>query len=57
METIIAYVLAAWFVFSGLATVAYVGKRRDPITPGIAVATVVVQLLTVLGVLYVADII
>lgn len=45
-----SFVLVAWFVYSAVLVWRAVGKPRQPITQGVAVVTIVVTVLLVLGV-------
>lgn len=38
-----AWTLIALFVFGGLGTVCLVGRKREPITPGVAVVTLILS--------------
>lgn len=52
--TVFLIALAAYLGLGALATVAMVGKDRTPITPGTAVATVVVTSVWVTGLVVIA---
>jgi hypothetical protein len=43
------WALIAWLALGGLAAVALVGKPRKPLTPGVAVATILINALIVVG--------
>ena len=47
------WTLVAWLALGALASVALVGKPRKPLTPGVAVATVLINALIVVGVVMV----
>lgn len=43
MLILLLWLCAAFLTFGTLSTIALVGKRREPITPGMAVLTVVIN--------------
>jgi hypothetical protein len=45
------WILVAWLTLGVVLTIALIGKPRKPITPGVAVATLVINSALVLGVL------
>lgn len=44
------WALIGWLTLGAVSAVAFVGKPRQPIAPGVAVATVLVNALIVVGV-------
>lgn len=49
--SIYLWCLAGWLIFASLITVTQVGKDRKPLTPGVATAAMLINLLIVLGLL------
>ena len=48
----IQILMIVWFALGAGATLASIDKPRDPITPGLAVGSIVVTALMILGVIF-----
>ncbi len=54
MITIVTALLITLIGLGVIATIATIGKERKPLTPGIAIATLVISVLQIAGILYLA---
>lgn len=54
MVTVITALLVSLLGFGTIATIYMIGKPRKPLTPGVAVATLITSGLQIAGVLYLA---
>lgn len=52
IQLVIKVILISLISFSGLSTIALVGKERKPVTGGMAAITVIFDSLTIIGILY-----
>ena len=52
MRNAVFILLAIWVALSALLTIAAIGKPREPITPGVAVAVVITSMLMITGFSY-----
>lgn len=49
--SLFVWLLLAYWLFGTIATIAWIGKQRTPLTPGVAVVTVLVNVAWTVGLL------
>lgn len=52
MEKLIVIVMCSWFVLGAISTHFMVGRKREPITPGIAIFSYIIAMLLMIGTIY-----